>query len=129
MLRLLKRLVLWLEARFPEKLVVVRADYDALRTELDARYKDLTSLTQRVDAELSILREDYKAHEQGIAAVVDRVGRVEASAVHKGAVQDLVAVVKTMKDEYASFKTSMGFKTGMADLEAMFNGEPITGDK
>jgi hypothetical protein len=87
-------------------------------------------LAKRIDAELSLLRDDVKVHEEGIAAVVDRVARVEASAVHKGAVADLVEVVRDAKAEFETLKSRMGFTTPeAADLSAVFNGEPITGGK
>jgi hypothetical protein len=88
--RLLIKLGRWLDKRFPEKVVLTRAEIDAL---------------------------------------ILRITAVEQNAVHKGAVSDLVLIVKQVKDEFASLKTSLGMnRVGNDDIEAMLNGTPITGD-
>ena len=69
MIRLLVRLGAFLDKRFPEKVVVARADYEALIV----RIKDL-----------------------------------ESSAAHVGAVKQVVLEMQKLKDEIASFKTSLG---------------------
>lgn len=105
MLRWLIKLALWLDRRFPEKLVVKLSDYVELKAQLEA----LLPLLPQVET------------------LVSRVSVLETSAVHKGAVQDLVGVVAQVKDEVASLKTSLGFnRIGDASIRAILNGEPIT---
>jgi len=87
MIRLMVRFGKWLEARFPEKVVVTQQDYTAL---------------------------------------LNRISAIEQNAVHKGAVADLVGVVKKLDQDYNSFKVSMGFVPEKKTLEAMLNGEVIS---
>lgn len=84
----------WLDKRFPERMEVKKADYDALQARLGA-----------------------------LEAKLEDVQRV---AVHKDAVRDVIAAVKQVKDDVASFKTSLGFNRVVnPDLSAMLNGEII----
>jgi hypothetical protein len=97
-----------LETRFPEKVVVTAENYLSLH------------------AEMSLITARIKELEQNLAPLVQRLSVVEANAVHKGAVQDLVSVVKGLKDEYISLKASMGMsRMGDSELQAMLNGQPI----
>lgn len=117
MIQLLIKLGKFLETRFPKKLVLTEAEY-----------KDLIDRTVKLDAEIGTVREDGKLNKQNLDAALDRLAKVEASAVHKGAVADLVQVVKQLKDEQVSFKASMGFNrtpSQDAELQAVLNGEPI----
>jgi len=120
MIRLLVKLGKWLDSRFPAKVVVLESDYEALWR----RVKGL-------EGELSLLRDEAKVHERDISVAVDRVGGIEAKAVHKGAVQDLVRVVAELKADLASFKTSIGFRTQPVndELQAVLNGEYINGQE
>jgi len=115
-IRLLSRLVKWLESRFPEKVVVLESDYRALNMRLNR-------LEEQLKAHASVA----VSHEEAIAAAIQRIAIVESSAVHKGAVADLVKVVAEVKTDFAAFKTSMGFRApaANAELQAVFNGEQI----
>ncbi len=107
MIRLLSKLVNWLEVRFPEKLVVTEADY----RELTQSIQTCKALIPQVDAVLS------------------RLSVIETNAVHKQAVQDLIVAVKALKDEYVSLKASLGMsRIGDAEIRAMLNGLPIQGE-
>jgi hypothetical protein len=74
MIRLLVKLGVWLDKRFPERVVVAVAEYQAL---------------------------------------LARIGTLEAHSAHVDAVKVVVNEVKKLKDEVASFKTSLGIN-GMA---------------
>jgi hypothetical protein len=69
MIRLLVKLGAFLDKRFPEKVVVARADYEAITARLAA---------------------------------------LESKAVHVDAVKVVIGEVEKLKDEVASFKTSLG---------------------
>lgn len=94
MIRLMVKFGLWLDSRFPERMEVKKADYDALQARLEA-----------LEAKLE---------------------EVQRAAVHKDAVRDVIAVVQKVKDDIASFKTSLGFsRISNPDLSTFLNGEPI----
>ena len=114
MVRLLVRLGQWLDSRFPAKVTVTLKEYQALQ-----------SCQEQLQAEVSMLRSQLNDNSLSLNKVLDRLSVVESSAVHKGAVSDLVEVVKTLKDDYVSYKVSQGFtpKTVNSDLQAMLNGE------
>lgn len=117
MVQLLIRLGKWLEQRFPKKLLVTEAAFKALDRGI-----------AQTHSEISMVRGDLKTVELGLAAVVDRVSSIEASAVHKGAVQDLVILVKQINDDVKSLKASLGFQRTPAangEMLAMLNGEII----
>lgn len=110
MIRRLKALVSWLESRFPEKVVVTAEHYRALSQDLDQAGREITTWIGEV------------------SAVKARVAVVEASAVHKEAVQDLITIVKALKDDVTALKANLGWgKTAeVADLvRATLNGEEI----
>lgn len=116
MLRLLIRLGKWLDSRFPEKREVTIEAYDTIYRTLMAH-----------DAEFSEIRAKLDTLERNLEPLVSRIGVVETSAVHKGAVADLVSAVKAIKDEFQSLKTSLGMgRIGNAEIRALLNGEPIT---
>lgn len=123
MIKQLSKFVKWLEVRFPEKLIVTEESYASLLLYIQG----CETRIKQLDSELGMLRDDARAHVADIAAAVDRISMVESSAVHKGAVGDLVKVVAELKADLASFKTSIGFKTQAVneDLSLMLNGEFI----
>lgn len=105
MIRLLSKLVKWLESRFPEKVIVLESDYRELKSRV-------------VELEITLA-----AHSD----LVSRIELIESSAVHKAAVVDLVNLIAIMRDDLASFKTSIGFRTQASndELQAVLNGEAI----
>lgn len=108
MIRLLVRLGTWLDARFPEKVTVTAANYEALNTEL------------------SLVRSELKDNQLSLIKALERLSVVEQYAVHKNAVVELINTVKDVKLEYASLKASMGFTPLKdAEIQAMLNGEAI----
>jgi len=116
-IRLLVRLGKWLDARFPAKLTVTMADYLGLVKSLE-----------RLEVEQSMHIEKLDELKLNYNAAVDRIAHLEASAVHKGAVNDLLAHVKAQKDELNSLKASLGWNVSAQkadELRAVLNGEPI----
>ena len=110
MIKRLKALVLWLESRFPEKVTVTAEAHALLRGDLD-----------RAEREISTWIGEF-------AAVKARLTAVETAAVHKEAVQDLIAVVKALKDDVNALKTNLGWSNLGAkteEIKAMLNGEVI----
>jgi len=116
MIRLMVKLGQWLDSRFPAKVTVTLKEYQALQSGQDAR-----------DVEVSMLRTQANETALSLTKALERLSVVESSAVHRGAVSDLVEVVKTLKDDYVSFKVSQGFtpKAVNSELQAMLNGELI----
>ena len=117
MIQWLIKLGKWLETRFPKKLVIT-----------EAAYTELSNTIHRLHEEVGMLRNDVKTQNLNTVALIDRIATIEASAVHKGAVKDLVSAVQTLKDDYVSFKASMGFNRkpeAVTELQAMLNGEMI----
>src|ERR1700685_92627 len=112
MVKLIVKLAKWLENRFPEKLVVKAEQYYAL------------------NEEVSMLRNELKDAQLSLTKALERLSVVESNAVHKGAVSDLVIAVKTMKEDYATFKANtLGGNKPLTeeDMNEMFNGGPIHG--
>lgn len=93
MIRLLVKLGVWLDSRFPAKVVVLESDYRELKSRLESLEKALVLVKQE--------------------------------AVHKEAVKDLVLVVKAVKDDFQSLKTSLGMTAQPVnpELTALLNGE------
>lgn len=93
MIRLLVKLGVWLDARFPAKVVIKEIDYIALQERMTI-----------LESQIVALRHD---------------------AVHKDAVKDLVLVVKAVKDDFQSLKTSLGMSAQPVnpELTALLNGE------
>jgi hypothetical protein len=117
MIRLFVRLGKWLEVRFPAKFVVTAEAYAELKDSLAC-----------AKVEIDLLRSDLKTLADSHNATVDRVSHVEASAVHKGAVGDLVGHVQALKNELTAIKANLGWNrvpTDRPELEAMLNGEII----
>ena len=113
LIKLLVKLGKWLETRFPERRVVTVADYENLHRRIQA-----------LDTEMAMCRSELKDIGLSFTKALERLSQVESAAVHKGAVRDLVIEVKTLKDDYTSFKASMGFRPN-PELEAALNGEMI----
>lgn len=114
MVRFLVKLGQWLDSRFPAKVTVTLRQYEALQ-----------SCQDNLATEVSMLRSELNDRTLSLNKILDRLSVVESSAVHKGAVSDLVEVVKTLKDDYISYKVSQGFtpKAVNHDLSAMLNGQ------
>ena len=94
----------FLQTRFPEKVVVTAEDWITV-TQFVANYKDLEARVQNLETRLSV---------------------VESSAVHKGAVPDLVTAVKGYKDQVAALQVGLGLsRIGDMEIQAMLNGVPI----
>ena len=105
---MLAKLGLWLQTRFPEKLVISVKDYQELKQDIQL----------------------CKALLPQVETLVQRLSVVETNAVHKQAVQDLINVVKSLKDEYVSLKASLGMnRINDADIRAMLNGTPLQEDE
>ncbi len=110
MTRLIIKLGKWLESRFPEKVIVTAQDYQNLNTEL------------------SLLRSTLNDNALSLNTALERLSVVEKSAAHTEAVRELVKAVKTLNDDYLSFKASMGFRQGTVkaeEIQALLNGEII----
>ncbi len=110
MIKRLRTIVTWLESRFPEKMVVSAEAYGQQAESLDR-------VIDRAER-LAVAHADY-----GL-----RLGKVEAAAVHKEAVQDLITVVKALQDDVTSLKASLGFNKMVQkqdEISAMLNGEVI----
>lgn len=109
MIRLILRLAKWLDSRFPAKVTVTTAQYEALQLKVS----DLAS--QASD------------NEQSLNKALERLSVVELNSVHKEPVQILISEVERLKADLISFKASMGFRGTQisAEVEAMLNGETI----
>lgn len=108
MVRLLVRLGKWLDSRFPAKVVITEASYNQLHTEL------------------SMLRSEAKDLSLSLNTVLDRLSVVEANAVHKEPVSIALKELEKLKNDYTSFKASMGFSNKVApEIQAMLNGEVL----
>jgi hypothetical protein len=108
---MLAKLGQFLMTRFPEKVTVTTTELLTMRAQIDVASSCLSE------------------HQKHIDVILQRLSIVEANAVHKDAVQDLITVVKSLKDEYVSLKASLGMsRIGDADIRAMLSGEPIQGD-
>lgn len=110
MISWLKQVVWWLEVRFPEKVVVTAVGYRALQLAIDHQEATI----------MNLLAESND--------VVARLAKVEAAAVHKDAVRDLISVVTALKDEVTAIKANLGWQKPVdsnPELSAMLNGELI----
>lgn len=116
MIRLLVKLGYWLDTRFPAKVTVTKREYDALNKSID-----------RLDKEISMVREQYQDQALSLAKALERLSVVETGAVHKEPVQLLIKELAELKAEHLSFKASMGFRGGaqQAEINAILNGEAI----
>ncbi len=104
MVKLLLFIANWLDQRFPEKVQVNVSDYKSLVEKLETVHMNVSGLLSRMD-------------------------NVENTAVHKGAVSDLVQVVKTLKEEVQAMKFGIGMASSVKPEEVLanLNGEPIVG--
>jgi hypothetical protein len=108
-----------LDKRFPEKVVVLAADYAALHIKLNA-----------LDEELSIIRGAADDAKKGIEILVSRIGSLESKSAHVEVVRTLLAEVKKLQDEYSSLKTSLGLNRAAQphpDAAAYLNDLPVGG--
>ncbi len=114
MIRLLVNLGKWLEARFPERRTVTLNDYNALWHEIGAIETNTASF------------KDFEALKAKLGALEAKLEAVQSQAVHKDAVRDVIEVVRLMKEDFQSFKTSLGFsRQNSPEINAMLNGEYI----
>jgi len=93
----------------------------------------LVSLGRWIDARfperIEVTKLDYDALHARLGALEAKLEDVQKAAVHKDAVRDVIAVVKQVKDDIQSFKTSLGFnRPANPDLAAVLNGEYLNGD-
>lgn len=108
MIRLLVRFGKWLDSRFPAKLVVTTEQYEQLHTEL------------------SMVRGQLSDMALSLNKALERLSVVESNAVHKEPVQTVISELDKLKNEYSSFKASMGYKHQISpEIQAMLNGEVI----
>lgn len=113
MIRLLVSLGRWLDARFPAKVIVTETSYLTLKAQVDV----LVDLAQR---------NDYQDLVKRINTCESGINIVQTNAVHKEAVQDVIAEMVKIKADLQSFKVSLGFNRIVnKDLSAMLNGEVI----
>ncbi len=104
---MLAKLGRFLVTRFPEKTEVSLEAYNTLKEDIQ--------VCKNLAASIDVL--------------IQRVSVVEANAVHKAAVQDLITVVKSLKDEYISLKASLGMaRITDTDIQALLNGQPLNGN-
>jgi hypothetical protein len=109
-IRALKRLVSWLDSRFPEKVVVTAAEY------------------ARLDESIQNVLRMVNSAETAVLVQGERLAAVESNSVHKDAVKDLIAVVQTLKNDVDAMKNNLGWSRPAektAELQAMLNGEVI----
>lgn len=120
MIRAIVKLGQWLDSRFPAKVIVTADSF----LELQRKQVDFASSVVRLHNYVDSLVEKMNTLE-------NRMRVVESNAVHKGAVQDLVTITTQLKDDYTSFKASMGFvaKEARPELTAMLNGEYLPGEQ
>lgn len=107
MIRLLVKLGVWLDRRFPVKVIVTETQYQQLHTEV------------------SMLRSELKDMTDSLNKSLERLSVIELSAVHKEPVQLVIAELEKLKADYTSFKASMGFTPAHDVISALFNGESI----
>ncbi len=83
-------------------------------------------LDSRFPAKVVVTATEYANLENRIHQLEIALADVKHTAAHVDAVRDVVLVVKAMKDDVQSFKTSLGFnRPGSADILATLNGDPI----
>lgn len=86
-------------------------------------------LDSRFPAKVVVTATDYANISIRLEALESRIRQVTQDAVHKDAVKDLVLVVKAVKDDFQSLKTSLGFNRQVnPELNAVLNGEYLTPD-
>lgn len=109
MIRLMLKVAKWLDSRFPAKVTITLAGYEAL-------------VKQGGD-----LRSELNDMGLSLNKALERLSVVELNSVHKEPVQILISDLARMKADYASFKASMGFRGEAisAEVEALLNGEVI----
>lgn len=111
-MRMWTKIAQWLDRRFPEQIVVKAEQYFGLHEEM------------------SQLRSELKDAQLSLTKALERLSVVESNAVHKGAVSDLVIAVKTLKEDYATFKANtLGGNKPLteAEINALYNGEYLNG--
>ena len=88
-------------------------------------------LDARFPAKVVVLESDYRELKSRVNALESQLIAIRIDAVHKDAVKDLVLVVKAVKDDLQSFKTSLGFNTRPVnpELSAVLNGEYLPGEQ
>lgn len=109
MIRLIVKMGKWLDSRFPAKVVVTEAQFVALNEEIKVLRDTVT------DAQLSLNK------------ALERLSVVEGNAVHKEPVALAIQELDKLKQDYTSFKASMGFanKALSPEIQALLNGELI----
>lgn len=114
MIRLLVKLGRWLDSRFPAKVIVTESDYAKL-------HHDISICMEKIEQVIDI--------QKRLVAVEAGLVDMQKAAVHKDAVKDLVLVVKSVKEDFQSLKTSLGFNARQAnpELSAVLNGEYLGG--
>jgi hypothetical protein len=106
----LKAFVLWLESRFPEKVVVTAESYSLLSGDLERAEREITQvITTQAKHDV-------------------RLSALEVNSAHVNALKDLIAVVQALKNDVDAMKVNAGWsKLGAKgdELAAMLNGEVI----
>lgn len=110
MIRWVVKIGRWLDRRFPEKVVVTKADFDAL---LD----DIAGLCAE------------RAKVERVEELLKRVEFLEKNTVHVEAVKEFAKILQGCKDEIEKIKLTFGLKQmemqtagPEADGEAVYNG-------
>lgn len=86
-------------------------------------------LDSRFPAKVVVLESDYQELKSRVVQLETELAGMRQVAVHKDAVRDVIEVVKKVKEDLQSFKTSLGFnRTQTTDILASLNGEPIGSD-
>lgn len=117
MIRLLVKLGQWLDTRFPEKVTVTALDYKFLWVTIKAIEGSMAS------------SKDFETLNAKLGALEAKLEAVQKQAVHKDAVKDVIEVVRLMKEDFQSFKTSLGFnRQNSPEITAMLNGQYISED-
>lgn len=86
-------------------------------------------LDARFPAKVVVLESDYKELRERMSGLESQIISLRKEAVHKDAVKDLVLVVKSVKEDFQSLKTSLGFSAQLVnpELTAVLNGEYLGG--
>lgn len=82
-------------------------------------------LDSRFPAKVVVLESDYRELRERMSGMESQMLALRKEAVHKDAVKDLVLVVKSVKEDFQSLKTSLGFNARQVnpELSAVLNGE------
>lgn len=109
MIRLIVKMGQWLDSRFPAKVVVTEAQFAAL------------------NEEISTLRSRLNDNSLSLNIVLERLSVLELNSVHKEPVALAIQELDKLKQDYTSFKASMGFanKALSPEIQALLNGELI----